>query len=105
MEELKNMNLLAQFIFSEKLISQLENFFNDQIYFMDSFVIQKNNRTFKKKNFIKTREKNINLDFYQKVQIFMEKLAFHCKIMLKGLVVELIILDHYHLIIFLTKID
>ena len=53
MEELKNMNLLAQFIFSEKLISQLENFFNDQIYFMDSFVIQKNNRTFKKEKFHK----------------------------------------------------
>ena len=46
--KLTEMALLSKFMFSERLISYFEDFFKDKIYFMNKFVIQKNNRTPKK---------------------------------------------------------
>ena len=46
-------NLLINYMFSKNLLTVLQNKLKDEVYFINSFIIQKNNRTFKKDKYHK----------------------------------------------------
>ena len=46
-------NLLTNYMFSTNLLTFLQNKLKDELYFINSFVIQKNNRTFSKEKYHK----------------------------------------------------
>jgi len=46
-------NLLTNYMFSTNLLAFLRNKLKDEVYFVNSFVIQKNNRTFRKEKYHK----------------------------------------------------
>ena len=46
-------NLLINYMFSKNLLTFLQNKLKDEVYFINSFIIQKNNRTFKKDKYHK----------------------------------------------------
>ncbi|MDC0054460.1 hypothetical protein OAJ09_00885 [Candidatus Pelagibacter sp.] len=51
--DFKEDNLLINYMFSTNLLTFLQNKLKDEVYFVNSFVIQKNNRTFRKEKYHK----------------------------------------------------
>jgi hypothetical protein len=64
--KLNKNHFLYNIIFSKKILDQISDVFGDDVYFVDGFVIQKNNRTFVKEKYHKDSGKihqsNILLD-------------------------------------------
>ena len=51
--DFKEDNLLINYMFSTNLLTFLKNILKDEVYFVNHFVIQKNNRTFRKEKYHK----------------------------------------------------
>lgn len=76
---LENNIILNNIIFSKKILNEISNVFGDDVYFINSFIIHKNHRTFKKdkyhKDSGKIHQSNIlsnSENMYGKIGIYLQ---------------------------------
>tara|TARA_X000000950_G_scaffold278491_1_gene369524 strand:+ start:20286 stop:21053 length:768 start_codon:yes stop_codon:yes gene_type:complete len=81
---LENTDHLTNFIFSKKLIEFIKLNLDEEFYFINSFAIQKNNRTSKKEKYHKDSGKRHQSDIISKTKNFYGKIGIPLQDNIKG---------------------